>query len=528
MLRRTLLTGAAAATILPRPSLGQSRGTSVLKYVPQSDLTVVDPVLTTAYITRTHGLMIWDQLYGLDADLRPQPQMVEGHRVEDDGRRWTFQLREGLQFHDGEPVRGRDCVASIRRWAQRDSLGQALLARMDEISAPDDRSFVIRLKRPYGAMLDTLAKVGPPALLIMPERLAQTEATRAVTEIIGSGPFKWKADERVVGARVAYERFAGYRPREGGSLSSWAAGPKRAHFDRIEWHVMPDPGTAASALSNGEVDWWENPTNDLLPVLERNRQVATQLATPLGTMGTGIFNHLHPPFDKAAVRRVVLEAMSQEDSMIAAAGTDPSLYATGVGIFTPNTPMANAASIEAITKKRDPEASKQALIAAGYKGERVILMIPSDQPVLAALGEVCLDTLKKIGMNVEPAVSDWGTLVQRRASKAPPDQGGWSMFNTTWAGLDMINPVVQQVLRCNGDKGFFGWADIPQIEQLREAWLDAPDVEAQKKAAAEIQAVAMQEVPYVPTGQYLYKTAFRRRLSDVPKGLFVFWDVRAA
>jgi len=525
MFRRSLIAATAAAATLPRPSLGQAP--SVLRYVPQADLTVVDPVLTTAYITRTHGLMVWDQLYGLDSELRPQPQMVEGHTLEDDGKLWTFRLREGLRFHDGEPVRGRDCVASIRRWAGRDSLGGALLARMDEMSAPDDRSFVIRLKRPYGAMLDTLSKLGPPALLIMPERLASTDASRAITEIVGSGPFRWKADERVVGSRVVYEKFAGYRPREGGP-AIWAAGPKRVNFDRVEWHVMPDPSTAASALVNGEVDWWENPTNDLLPVIERSRQVTTILATPLGTLGTGVFNHLHAPFNNPAIRRVVLEAMSQEDCMIAAAGTDPALHKSGVGTFTPGTPMANTAGIEAVTKPRDMEASKRALLAAGYKGERVVLMIPTDQPVLQAIGEVCLDTLKKIGMNVEPAVSDWGTLVQRRASKAAPEQGGWNMFNTTWAGLDMVNPVVQQVLRCGGERGYFGWPDIPRIEALRDAWLDAPDVEAQKRIAAEIQTLAMTEVPYVPTGQYLYKTAFRRRLTDVSGSLFTFWGVRPA
>ncbi|MCQ4162346.1 ABC transporter substrate-binding protein [Roseomonas sp. GC11] len=530
MLRRSFLAGSAAAALahpLASPALAQPAGARVLKYVPQADLTVTDPVMTTAYITRTHGLMIWDQLYSLDSNLRPQPQMVEGHVVEEGGLRWTFRLREGLVFHDGEPVRGRDCIASIRRWAQRDPLGQGLLARLAEMTAPDDRSFVIRLKRPYGAMLDALSKVGPSALFVMPERLAMTEATRPIPEIIGSGPFRWKADERVVGARVVYEKFAGYRPREGGT-PSWGAGPKIVNFDRVEWHVMPDPGTAASAIGNGEVDWWENPPNDLLPVLERNRNIATMLATPLGTLGTGIFNHLYAPFDKAAVRRVVMEAMSQEDCMIAAAGTDPALRRTGVGIFTPGTPMASTADLGPITQRRGMEVLKKALVEAGYKGEKVVLMIPTDQAALAAIGEVCLDTLRRLGMNVEPAVSDWGTLVQRRASKAPPEQGGWNMFNTTWAGLDMINPAVTQVLRCNGEKAFFGWPDIPAIETLRDAWLDAPDVETQQKLCAEIQKVAMQEVPFVPTGQYLYKTAYRRSLAHVPDGLFVFWGVKRA
>jgi peptide/nickel transport system substrate-binding protein len=525
MLRRILLASAAAAAVLPCPSLAQGSASRVLRFVPQSDLTVIDPVVTTAYVTRNHGLMVWDQLYGLDAGLRPQPQMVEGHTVEDDGRLWTFRLREGLRFHDGEPVRGRDCIASIRRWAQRDALGQALMARLDGMSAPDDRSFVIRLKRPYGAMLDTLSKLGPPALLIMPERLAATDPSQQITEVIGSGPFRWKADERVVGARVVYERNRDYVPRSDGAVS-WTAGPKAVHFDRVEWTVMPDPGTAAAALASGEVDWWENPSNDLLPVLERNRGVTTQLATRLGTIGTGIFNQLHSPFDKAAVRRVVLEAMSQEDFMTAAAGADPSLWKAGIGVFTPGSPMATDAGLEVITRKRDLAASRRALREAGYKGERVVLMSPSDNPVLSALGEVCNDLLRRLGMEVDFVVSDWGTLVQRRASKEAPERGGWNIFNTTWAGLDMVNPAVMQVLRTNGAAGFFGWPDIPRITELREAWLDAPDVAEQKRIAAEVQQVAFREVPFLPTGQYFYKTAFRRDLSDIVEGQFVFWNVK--
>ncbi|MFC3127548.1 ABC transporter substrate-binding protein [Pseudoroseomonas globiformis] len=526
MHRRSLFAAAAAATLV-RPAIAQPASARVLKYVPQADLTITDPVMTTAYITRTHGLMIWDQLYGLDSDLRPQPQMVEGHTVENDGRLWTFRLREGLLFHDGEPVRGLDCVASIKRWAQRDSLGQALMARVDEISADNDRSFTIRLKRPFAAMLDALAKVGPSALFIMPERLAATPATTQITEMVGSGPFRWKGDERVVGARVVYERFNRYRPRESGT-PSWGAGPKRVHFDRVEWHVMPDPGTATGALQNGEVDWWENPPNDLLPLLERNRNITTRLSSPLGTLGTGVFNQLHPPFDNPAIRRAVLGAVNQQNYMIAAAGTDSSLWNASVGIFTPNTPMATRASLDVFGTPPGLERSRQALKEAGYKGERVVLMSPSDQPVLAALGDVCHDMLQKLGMNVEFVISDWGTLVQRRANKAPPEQGGWNMFNTTWNGLDMINPVVTQVLRSGGERGYFGWPNIPRLEELRQEWLDANDLPSQQNIAREIQAAAIREVPFLPLGQYFYKTAHRSNLSDVVDGLFVFWNARRA
>lgn len=526
MYRRSLLAAGAAA--VASPALAQPAGSRVLKFIPQSDLTVIDPVLTTAYVTRNHSLLIYDQLYGYDENLTPTPQMVEGQTVENDGRLWTFRLREGLRFHDGTPVRGVDCIASIRRWAARDSLGQAMMARLAEMTAPDDRSFVIRLNRPYGPMLDTLAKIGPSALFIMPARIAEaSDSFTSIREIVGSGPFRWKPDERVVGARVVYERFADYRPRESGQIA-WSGGPKVAHFDRVEWTVMPDAATKAAALSNGEMDWWENPPNDLVPLLRRSREVLTPNANPLGTVGSGIFNCLHPPFDKPAVRRAVMGAMSQADFMTAAAGTEPGIWRENVGIFTFGTPLASEAGMEIITRPRDLERSKRELREAGYNGERVVLMGATDQPALTALSEVGNDLLKKLGMNVDFQVADWGTVVQRRASKEPIDKGGWSMFHTTWTGLDSLNPLSYQVLRANGADAWFGWPSAPKAEELRMGWIDAPDLDSQKRIAAEFQREILQQATYLPTGQYFSKTAHRRSITGVLEGIIAFWNVRRA
>ncbi len=527
MVPRRALLAAAAALPFTRPALAPAQGAQVLRYVPQTDLTVLDPVFTTAYITRHHSMMIYDQLYGMDANLRPQPQMVEGHEVDGDGLAWRFRLREGLLFHDGEPVRGRDCIASIRRWAARDALGQAMMARVGEMTAPDDRSFVIRLTRRFGPMIDTLAKLGPSALFIMPERIAATDANTQLRETIGSGPFRFKPDERVVGARVVYEKNTAYRPRESGT-PSWAAGPKLVHFDRVEWTVMPDPGTAAAALRNNEVDWWENPPNDLLPLLRRDRGIVVKRSSPLGTIGTGIFNHLHPPFDKPAVRRVVQRAMSQQDFMTAAAGADPSLWRTGTGVFTPGTPLANDEAIEAVTAPRDLEASRRALREAGYQGETVVMLAPSDQVALMALAEVGHDLFKKLGMTVDYRVSDWGTVVQRRASREPVDKGGWSFFHTTWNGLDGINPGIMQFLRANGARAWFGWPSVPQLDELRGAWFDAPDMAAQQAIARQIQRTVFEEGVYLPSGQYFASTAYRRTITEPVSEVFAFWGVKRA
>ncbi|MEA2745436.1 MAG: peptide/nickel transport system substrate-binding protein [Acetobacteraceae bacterium] len=527
MQRRSFLTGAGAATALAQHrAVAQTGKTRVLRYVPQADLTVIDPVMTTAYITRYHSTMVWDQLYGIDSKLQPQPQMVEGHTVEDDGRLWTFTLRDNLRFHDGEPVRGRDCVASVKRWAVRDPMGQALLTRVAEMTAPDDRRFTIRLTRPFNLVLNCLSKIGPPTLVVMPERLANTDPFQAIKEVVGSGPYRFVASERVVGNKVVYTRNADYVPRPNGT-PDWLAGPKVVNFDRVEWTVMPDPATAAAALQNGEIDWWENPPNDLLPMLNRSANVRTEDTGPLGVVGTGVLNHLHPPFDKPAVRRVMLQAISQTDFMTAAAGTDPAMWRDGVGVFTPNTPMASKAGMEIMAAaKPDLAVLAKALRDAGYKGERIVLMSPSDQAVLTAQCNVAMDLMQKLGMKVDLAVMDWGTLVQRRASKEPPEKGGWNMFITGWNGLDTTTPITHQTLRSNGAKAWFGWPDLPPVQSLIDAWLEAADVPSQQKIAAELQAKALELVPYLPTGQYFYRTACRTDITGIIPGQFVFWNVR--
>lgn len=526
MYRRSFIAGAAAVS-LASPALGQGTAGAarLLKFIPQADLAVLDPIVTTAYVTRHHGYMVWDTLYGFDQDYQPQPQMVEGHTVEEEGRRVTMRLREGLKFHDGEPVRAKDCVASIRRWAARDALGQVLMQQTDELAAPDDRTIVFRLKRAFPLLFEALGKPSTPVCFIMPERIANTDPTRAITEIVGSGPFRLKADERVPGARIVYERFADYVPRAEG-VPTWTAGPKRVNFDRVEWHVTPDPATASAALTSGEMDWWEEPTPDLQPALRRNRNIVQETPDPTGRIATCRFNCLHPPFNNPGVRRALLGAVNQADFMTAVMGDDRSLWREGVGYFPPGTPLASEAGLEALTSPRDMDKVKRDLAAAGYNNEKVVLIAATDYPALHAMAQVGHDMFRRAGLNVDYVAADWGTVVQRRASREAPERGGWSAFFTAWSGMDMFNPGVHQSLRGNGAQAWFGWPSIPRLEELRTAWFEAPDQDAQKRIAQEIQQVAFQEVPYLPLGQYFVATAYRRGLTGVLKGMPLFWNVQ--
>jgi peptide/nickel transport system substrate-binding protein len=488
---------------------------------------VLDPVWTTAYVTRNHGCMVFDMLYGQTGSkngFKATPQMVAGHVVENDGKTWKLTLRDGLMFHDGQKVLARDCVASINRWSKRDAFGQALMQRTDDLSAPDDKTIQFRLKQPFSLLPDALGHGASNICAIMPERLANTDPFKQVTEMVGSGPYRFLTKERVPGSFVAYERFDKYVPRPDGT-PDFIAGPKIVNFDRVEWHVTPDPSTSAGALQSGEMDWWEYPTADLLPLLKR-QHITIQVTDPTGTPMILRPNHLYPPFDNPAIRRALMGAIDQSEFMTAMMGTDKALWEVPNGFFPAASPMASDAGMGALTSKRDPAAVKQALAAAGYKGEKVVLMGASDYPTLKALADVANDMLTRVGINVDYQVTDWGTVVQRRALTKPPAEGGWNMFCTGFSGLDLFNPAGDLPLRGNGKSAWFGWPTMPKMEALRNAWFDAPDLAAQKKIGVEMQTEAFEEVPYYPLGLSHQPTAYRRDITGMLEGFVIFWNVK--
>ncbi|MFC0410423.1 ABC transporter substrate-binding protein [Roseomonas elaeocarpi] len=522
--RRTILASSAVAALggLRRPALAQSAD-RVLRFVPEGNLANPDPVWTTTTVARNHAAMIWDMLYARDASFRPQPQMVQGHEISDDRLRWRFTLREGLLFHDGEPVRAADCVASIKRWARRRPLGQTLLELANEMTAMDDRRFEIRLKKPFALMTNAFTD----SCFVMPERIAKTDAYQQIGDYVGSGPFRFLRDEWVSGSRAAYARFDRYQPRQ--EPPSFLAGGKVANFDRVEWQIIPDPGTAASALQSGEVDWVQQPQVDLLPVLRSSPGVTVAVNDKVGAVAMLAVNHTQPPFDNPKLLRAILSAVDQSDFMQAATGGEASLFHIPCGIFTPGLPMATDAGMEVLTSPRDIERSRKLVAESGYKGERIVLMSPSDYPATQSLAQVATDLMKRLGLNVDYVSTDWGTLVQRRTSKEPSDKGGWNAYCTTYEGLTVADPATHIPLRGNGPAGWFGWPTSPRLEALRDRWFDAPDEEAQHAIASDMQRVAFEEVPFFPLGQIFTSTAFRDTLTGiVPASMPIFWNVRKA
>jgi peptide/nickel transport system substrate-binding protein len=393
-----------------------------------------------------------------------------------------------------------------------------------ELSALDDRNFRWVLRKPFPKLLLALGKNASPCCFIMPERIAATDPFKQITEYVGSGPMRFLAKEWVPGARSVFERFDGYVPRQ--EPASWLAGGKRMLIDRAEWIVMPDAATASAALQSGEIDWWETPISDVVPVLRGNGKIKVDVADELGYIGMISLNHLYPPFNDVRARRALLMGVNQEDYMRAYVGDDPQMWKPMPGFFTPGTPLYNEEGGDILKGPRDLAAARKLLAESGYAGEPVTCMAAQDFASHKAFGDVTADMLRRLGINVDFVSADWGTVIARRTQKSPPGKGGWQMFHTTVAGTDCITPATYPQIRANGDAAWFGWPNIPEVETQVAAWFEAKSPEEEKAAARRLNKAALDNVVALPLGLYLQYQAWRTNVSGIVKGpLPFFWGV---
>ncbi len=516
--------GAAMAVPLALGITAAPTGASaetVMRVIPHADLKNLDPIWTTAYISRNHGYMIYDTLFAMDADFKPQPQMVESWEVSDDNLTWTFTLRDGLTFHDGEPVRPADVIASLERWGKRDGMGQQLFTAVEDFEIVDDKTFVMNLGKPYGLVLESIGKISSNVPFIMPERIAKTDPFEQVKEYIGSGPFVFEEDEWVPGSKVVYTKFEDYVPRD--EPPSAASGGKVVKVDRVEWLYFPDQTTALNAVLAGEVDYFEQPANDLVPVLETNPDIVVEVNDPLGNIGFARFNHLLPPFDNAEVRRAALMAMDQQDYMRAAVG-DEKYWQTCFSVYPCGTPYETEAGSE-VMKTADVEKAKAALEEAGYDGTPVVIMQPTDIPLLSTFSLVTAEALRKAGMAVEVQAMDWATLTSRRAKRDPVEDGGWNMFHTWWIGADVIDPMAI-AFSGNPDAGWFGWPEDEELEKYRAEFALATTPEEREELARQVQERLWAIAASGHLGQFFVPVAYRNNVQGLIKSpVQFFWNM---
>lgn len=518
----------AAGTALAGMMLASSAlADNVIRFVPHADLRLYDPVYSTNLITQIHGYLIFDTLFALDGDGRPQPQMVGDYDISDDSLVYTFTLRDGLLWHDGEPVSSEDVVASLLRWSQRDGLGRRMMTFAESLEAVDDSTFRLTLKEPYGLVIDTLAKTSIHVPFIMPKRLAETDPQEQFNseDMIGSGPFRFVQEEWSPGSRVVYERFEDYIPRD--EPSSFAAGGKVVHVDRVEWHYLPDHATAVAALNAGEVDFFENPPIDLIVALEANPDVVTAVIDPLGIQGTLRPNHIHPPFDNPLARQALLHLTDVEKNLQGAVG-NPEYFDVCYSFFMCGVPMTTEVGSDALAEY-NPDRARELLEEAGYDFEEPIVVLDAtDQSHGHAFALILAQELRDIGAPVELRSADWATITVRRTVKEPPSEGGWNVFFSWWPGAEMSNPLTNLPIDAGGEgSAWWGWPVDEQIQSLRDEWALAANLEERYEIVERLQERLYEFVPYVPIGQFYQPVAYRSNLEGVIHTWSpFFWNVQ--
>lgn len=520
--RRLVLPFALAAS-LAAPAWSQPAPSGTLRIVLINDLSSLDPVQSTAAFVRNHGFMVYDQLFALDSKGVAQPQMVGAHEVSADGMSYRFTLRDGLLFHDGTPVRAADAVASIRRWEQRDIVGKALASATAALEVVDDKSFTLRLSRPFALVTEALARPTASALFVMPERIASTPANTAITDATGSGPFIFQADQWRAGERAVYTRNAAYVPRA--EPADGLAGGKRALLERIEWLSLPDPATAAAALQSGEIDFIEQPSPDLIPTLERARDVRTMAINPVGFMVWLRINQTQPPFNRPEARQALLHVINQQD-VLNAIGVRPSeQVAYCPAYFFCGTPLESAAGAVGL-REPDVERARALLREAGYNGETILFMDAADNPINHAATQTMAAAFRTAGMKVDTLSMDWASITQRRNRREPVDQGGWNLFVTVANVLDGQSPLTNLYLASPCEGGLTGWPCDQQLENLRRSWWEESDPTKRMEILHQVHARAYQVLPYINAGQFRTLAAYRANVVGLrPTIVPVFWDV---
>jgi peptide/nickel transport system substrate-binding protein len=521
-LRRLLTVSAIASLVWAAGAPAPAHAQNTLRVVMHSDLKIVDPIWTTAYIVRNHGYMIYDTLFAMDAKGDIKPQMLDKYEASKDNLTYTLTLRDGLQWHDGAPVTADDCVASIKRWGAKDSMGQKLMGFVKDFQVVSPKTFRIVLKEPTGLVLSALGKPSSNVPFMMPKRVAETDPNTQISDFTGSGPFIFRKEEWKPGDKAVYVKFDKYKARS--EAPSGLAGGKVAKVDRIEWRAIPDHQTAINALLAGEIDYIESPPHDLYPVLKGDKSVKLVNLNPLGNQFTLRFNTLHKPFDNPKVRQAVFYAAAQEDYPKAVVG-DSAYYKLCKSFFPCGSPFSSTKGFDGLLEGNAQKA--QALLKeAGYDGTPIVLMHSTDLAVLNNLAPVAKSHMERAGFKVDMQSMDWQTVVARRAKKDPPSAGGWHAFLTSWVAGDILDPVMMGFLNASCEKAMFGWPCDKEIESLRDQFAKETDRTKQKAIAENVQVRATHYPTHLPLGQWYGLAAVRNNVSGMIEApVTVFWNV---
>lgn len=519
-MKKTLLNALAATAMavscVLAPMTSAYAQEKTLRMVPHADLKVLDPTFTTAYITRNFGYMVYDTLFAMDAKGEPQPQMVDHYKTSEDKKQWTFTLRDGLKFSDGQPVTAADCVASLQRWTARDNIGHTLAVAGGKWQAVDDKTFTLTLERPFGLVLDGLAKVSSYPAFILPERLAKMPTDRPMTEVVGSGPYLFKRDEWLPGSKVVFVRNPDYVARS--EAPSGLSGSKHSNVDRVEWVVLPDSNSAIAALKNKEVDLIEQTPPDYIEPLRAESGIHVGVIEQ--NQAYMVLNQAFPPFNDIKARQAVAHVINQAE-FVAAMGYPPDLRRDYCATFFICGSANDTDAGSQAFAKPDLDAAKQALSESGYKGEKIVVMLPTTPTYLNSATLVAIQALQTLGMNLDIQSMDWASMTARRSKKVPPNQGGWNVFLSSASEFNVNSPLNNTYLAASCGNTLPGWPCDKELDELRAQWIAAIEPEARRKLLEQFQTRAYQAFPNIPVGQFSRTFSANKSL----KHLDLMWSI---
>ena len=513
---------AALALVAGSAGLPSAHAQTVIKYVPQADINVLDPVVNKSPVVTQYGYMVYDQLFAVDGNYQPKPQMVDTFDVSEDGKSYTFTLRNGLKFHDGQPVRAADATSSIVRWARGDPAGQKMMAAGMSLKAVDDKTFTMTFEKPFRQAIEIMAKPSWP-LFVYPERNNDKPNNTANNDAIGSGPFKFVHSEWKPGSKIVFVKNADYAPRS--DPADGYAGGKVVKVDRVEWNIIPDASTAVSALKKGEVDIVESIPLDFAKSLRSDPNVAVAVFNKIGLQAYLRFNNVQPPFNNQKIRQALLHMVDQDDYMRAMIG-DEQFWSKCWAYLMCGSRNGSEGGAEAYAKP-DREKAKQLLKEAGYNGEKVVVLTSTGIFGIQDEGQVLVQELKSIGMNVEEIQLDFNTMLSRRLNSEGVEKGGWSIIPLWSFGPDLANPLTSQMLTAPCKvTGWPGWACSPKLESLVDEWALSQDDKARKAKADEIQKEAIGLAATIPLGQFYQPVAYRKNLTGILSAPYpIMWDL---
>ena len=501
-----------------------ARAETVLRVTPGGDVTNLDVMMPASTNTYIHGMLVYDTLFAQDEALAVHPQMIGAVTISSDRLDYRLTLRPGLAFQDGGKVTTRDVLASLKRWLPLDTVGRTFAAEAPVFEAVDDQTFAIHLRRPFPVEL-ALANNGSGLPVILREKEATAGPFSRDTEVIGSGPFRFLAPAWVPGAKLVYTKFADYVPRD--EPPSGMAGGKIAKVDRVELLIVPDAATKAAALTTGELDFIDQLPFDQAQMLEKRAGITV---STLSLTLNPVFlrpNSLYPPFDNPKARQALALMINQPDYLLAAFA-DPRWGQPCHSYFVCGSPNGVTAGSEPF-QNQNIERAKQLLAEAGYHGEKVVLLSTREVAYVGALADVAADNLRRIGINVDVAESDFGTLATRRVSKNPPDKGGWSLFTTGLSGSALYSPLSNPLIDTTcGGKNYSGWICDEEAATLRQAYLHEGDPVKQREILENLSRRLWEIVPTIILGQRAQLYAWRTNVSGFvrpPSLTTVFWNV---